>query len=118
MTDGMNSPPGGPLNVWHAGSPQPPAVGNQQWRTPVPAAAPLALPPVYRPSHAAPPRMLGTQQTGKPDSRRLRFVDRPSFWYLLMFVAFVLLMLSFWVWNGSTATQLGMSIAIAGGRAS
>ena len=118
MTNGMDSPPGGPLNVWHAAS-QPPPVGNQQWRplaagtqqwrSPVPAASPVALPLEYRPSHSEPPTTSARHSTSR------RFVDRPSFWYLLMFVAFVLLLLSFWVWNRPTATQLGMSIPIPGG---
>ena len=31
------------------------------------------------------------------------------FWYLLMLLALVLLLVSFWVWNSDTATQSGLS---------
>ncbi len=112
MTNSMNSPSGGPLNVWRTGQQQPAAVGSQQWRSPVPAAPHSAVPPEYRP---ALPERPGTSAVSSP---RRRFVDRASFWYLLMFVALVLLLVSFWVWNRSTATQLGMSMATAFGWAS
>ena len=56
-----------------------------------------------RPTLTVPPA------SGVPHLHSRRLIDRAMFWYLLMLLALVLLLVSFWVWNSDTATQSGLS---------
>lgn len=107
MSNGFDHPTGGPRdagvtppNVWRPAAPQLPAFGVQQWRSPAPAA--------IRTGDRPAPRIVPPPAPSQSGGRRV--VDRPAFWYALMLVALGVLLLSFWLWNQSTGTQLGMSV--------